>query len=155
MHVSHDIRHDAAFFVAILATALALGGALAHAFELFNKIDMSREQYFTVQRIYDGWNQLAFVLAVELVGILAVLILYRKDSRVVWPAAVALGSLIAAQAIFWIWTFPANQATGNWTMQPDSWRSLRWSWEFSHLAGAGFQMLAMAALIIAVLRRGR
>jgi hypothetical protein len=42
-----------AFFIALLATALALGGALAHALELPNKISMSREHYFIVQRAYD------------------------------------------------------------------------------------------------------
>jgi hypothetical protein len=59
---------DVAFFVALLATALALGGALAHALELPNKIGMVREHYFIVQRAYDGWNRLANLLAVQLFG---------------------------------------------------------------------------------------
>ena len=43
MEVSdHSFARDTAFFVALLATALALGGALAHAFELPNKIGMTR-----------------------------------------------------------------------------------------------------------------
>jgi hypothetical protein len=146
---------DIAFFFALLATALAMGGALAHALELPNKIVMSREQYFVVQRAYDGWNQLAYLLAVELAGILAVMWLYRAQPRVLWLAVVALACFLASQAIFWIWTFPANQATDNWTMQPDNWERLRREWEYSHLAGALFQAFAMVALIIAVLRRGR
>jgi hypothetical protein len=146
--------HDVAFFVVLLATALALGAALAHALELPNRIGMSREQYFIVQRAYDGWNRLAYLLAAELAGILAVSWLHRAEPRVLWPALVALGCLVAAQATFWIWTFPANQATANWTVQPDIWDTLRRQWEYSHLVGAGFQMLAMAGLIVAVLRRG-
>jgi hypothetical protein len=145
--------HDVAFFIALLATALALGAALAHALELPNKIGMSREQYFIVQRAYDGWNRLAYLLVVELAGVLAVAWLYRAESRVLWPALVALGCLVAAQVIFWTWTFPANQATNNWTAQPDNWATLRRQWEYSHLGGAAFQVLAMAGLIIAVLRR--
>jgi hypothetical protein len=74
---------------------------------------------------------------------------------VFWPSVAALTSLVAAQAVFWIWTFPANQATSNWTTQPVNWETLRRNWEYSHLAGAVFQALAMAALIIAVLRRDR
>ncbi len=144
---------DLAFFVALLATALALGGALAHALELPNKIGMAREDYFVVQRAYDGWNRLAYLLAVELAGMLAVIWLYRAEPRVLRPALAALACFVAAQAIFWIWTFPANQATSNWTMQPDDWERLRREWESSHLAGALFQTLAMAALIVAVLRR--
>jgi hypothetical protein len=144
---------DVAFFVVQLATALALGGALAHALELPNKIGMSREHYFIVQRAYDGWNRLAYLLAVELSGILAVIWLYRAEPRVWWPATAALAALVAAQAIFWIWTFPANQATNNWTSQPQNWEILRRHWEYSHLAGAAFQLLDITALIVAVLRR--
>jgi hypothetical protein len=138
--------------VALLATSLALGAALAHALELPNKIDMSREHYFIVQRAYDGWSHLAYLLAVQLVGLLGLALLYRAEPHVLTPVMVALACFVAAQAIFWIWTFPANQATENWTMQPDNWEVLRRQWEFSHLAGAGFQTLAMTALIVAVLR---
>jgi hypothetical protein len=146
---------DAAFFVALLATALALGAALAHALELPNKIGMSREAYFVVQNIYRGWNRLGYLLAVELVGMLAVVILYRRERRVMWPALVAVGCLITSQVVFWTLTFPANAATSNWTIQPANWEILRQQWEYSHLAGAVMQTLAMAALIVAVLARDR
>lgn len=145
---------DIAFFIALLATALALGGALAHALELPNKIGMSREEYFIVQRAYDGWNRLAYLLILELAGMLSVIWLYRAEPRVFWLVLVALACFFAAQVSFWNWTFPANQATSNWTTQPDNWERLRREWEYSHLAGALFQTFAMAALIIAVLRRG-
>jgi hypothetical protein len=154
MSSSHSsFARDVAFFVALLATSLALGAALAHALELPNKIDMSREHYFIVQRVYDGWSHLAYLLAAQLVGLLGLALLYRAEPRVLTPVMVALACFVAAQAIFWIWTFPANQATENWTMQPDNWEALRRQWEFSHLAGAGFQTLAMTALIVAVMRR--
>jgi hypothetical protein len=143
-----------AFFIALLATALALGGALSHALELPNKINMSRQDYFIAQRAYDGWNRLAYLLAVELAGVLAVIWQYRAEPRVLWPALAALVCFLAAQALFWIWTFPANQATSNWTTQPVDWERLRREWEYSHLVGALFQTLSMTALITAVLRRG-
>jgi hypothetical protein len=73
---------------------------------------------------------------------------------VLWPAAIALAAFIAAQAVFWIWTFPANVATDQWTSQPENWETLRRQWEYSHLAGAAFQTLAMVALVVAVLWRG-
>ena len=65
----------AAFFIALVATALALGGALAHLYELPNKIMLPQQQYFTVQRIYLGWWQLAYVLGVQLIAILAIIAL--------------------------------------------------------------------------------
>jgi hypothetical protein len=146
---------DIAFFVALVATAMALGGALAHAFAFPNKIGMSANDYFVVQRIYLGWNRLAAVLAVQLIAIIAVVWLDRAEQRVLWPALVALAGLVAAQAVFWLFTFPANEATSNWSVRPADWETLRRQWEYSHLAGAGFQLLAFLALTVAVLRRAR
>ncbi|KUO55768.1 MAG: hypothetical protein APF80_13340 [Alphaproteobacteria bacterium BRH_c36] len=150
-HSEGSTWHDAV--VALLATAVALGGALAHAFEHPTKIGMTREHCFIVQRAYDGWKQLAYVLAVELAGILAVIVLYRSQRAVFWAALTALGFLVTAQVIFWVWTYPANVATEQWTAQPANWEALRLQWEYSHLAGAAFQVLTMAALIVAVLQR--
>ena len=50
-------------FIALLCTALALAPALAHLLELPNKINLSREDYLTVQQIYRGWALLGFVVA--------------------------------------------------------------------------------------------
>jgi hypothetical protein len=86
---------------------------------------------------------------------LAVVILYRQERRVMWSALVAVGGVIAAQVVFWTLTFPANAATHNWTVQPTNWETWRRQWEYSHLAGAICQTFAMAALIIAVLSRDR
>jgi hypothetical protein len=52
MGSSHrSFARDVAFFVALLAASFARGGALAHAFELPNKVGMTRDAYFTVQQI--------------------------------------------------------------------------------------------------------
>lgn len=144
---------DIAFFIALIATALALGPALAHALELPGKIGMTVGEYFTVQRIYQGWDQIAYVLALQLAGILGVIALYWSVPTVRWPAVVALLALVAAQVLFWTFTFPANQATANWTQRVETWEALRTQWEYSHLAGASFQLLAMTSLVVGVLRR--
>jgi hypothetical protein len=146
---------DVVMFIALLATALAMAAGVAHVLELPNKMTLGREEYFIVQDIYRGWNRLAYLLAVELAAMVAVAVRARRTPRVFVPAIAALGCLVAAQAIFWIWTFPANAATANWTTIPDNWEALRVQWEYSHLAGAGFQVLALCALIIAALARGR
>jgi hypothetical protein len=143
------------FFVAMLATAVALGGALAHVFELPNKIDLPRDEYFIVQKIYRGWNQLAYVLLVQLVSMIALAVLSRRAAYVLWPVVVAILGLLSAQAVFWLYTYPANAATGNWTAIPDNWETLRKQWEYSHALGAAFQLLAMSALILAALAHAR
>jgi hypothetical protein len=141
----------AAFFIAIMATIVSVGMGLAHAFELPGKIAMSRENYFTVQTIYAGWNRVAFVLLVQLISIIALIALFRDRPAVLWPVIVSLVALIVAQVLFWTFTFPANQATHNWTTIPDNWEALRRNWEYSHLAGAIFQVICVAALVIAAL----
>lgn len=146
-------RTDIVFLVAILATSLALGPALAHALEFPHKIALSRDDYFIVQQIYAGWNRLAIVIFFEIVALAAIVAMHRHQAPVRNAAGLALASVIAAQAVFWIWTFPANQATSNWTLKPEHWEQLRTQWEFSHLAGAVFQFIAMTALTIALLRR--
>lgn len=150
-----SVGNDVTLFVALLATALAFGAALAHALELPNKMAMTREDYFVAQQIYSGWNQLAYVLATQFAAMITVALRFWHRSRVVWPTLVAIGSLAAAQMVFWIWTFPANAATENWTMVPVNWETLRAQWEYSHLAGAAFQLIAMGALIVAALARRR
>ena len=130
------------WFVALLSTALAMGGALAHAFELPNKIDLASDQYFVVQ-------QLAYLLLIELASLLILAVVTRAIVRRL--VLIAIGCLIAAQAAFWIFTYPTNVATQNWTVAPADWSSLRARWEYSHLAGAVFQLLCMAFLIGATL----
>jgi hypothetical protein len=151
----HRVAYQIAFFIALLSAALALGAALAHALELPNKIGLERDQYFVVQSIYRGWDRLAFLLAVEFISILAVIVMSWHEPRVFWAAAIALLCLVAAQAVFWTWTYPANVATDNWTTIPDNWETLRSQWEYSHAAGAAFQLLTMSALIIAALSRAK
>ena len=144
---------DYVFFVALLSAGLAMGAAMAHSLELPNKIAMAKEDYFIVQRIYRGWNQLGYLLAVELFSMIAAAVLSRREPRVLWPTVVAIVSVLSAQGIFWVYTYPANAVTENWTTVPSDWETLRARWEYSHAAGAGLQVLALSALIIAVLRR--
>jgi hypothetical protein len=144
-----------ALFVALLATAMALGPALAHLLELPNKIALPREDYFTVQQIYRGWSLLGWLLLIELVSIVAVIVLARGERPLRIAGIVALFGLLAAQVLFWTFTWPANQATANWTQQPENWELLRRQWEYSHAGGALLQLTALTALVIGALTRPR
>ena len=62
--------------------------------------------------------------------------------------------LIAANlAIFFIWTFPANQTTNNWTVVPENWNELRIQWEYSHAVNAIVMFVALACVVVSVLRQ--
>jgi hypothetical protein len=67
----------------------------------------------------------------------------------------ALACVVAAQGLFWAFTYPANGATENWTVVPDNWDRLRRQWEYSHAAGAAFQLVGFCLLTVAVLSRRR
>jgi hypothetical protein len=142
-------------FVALLSTAVALSGALAHLLELPAKMGLPQHHYFIVQGIYRGWWQFAYVLAIQLLSILSLMVLTRGMPGAFWPTVVALLCLIGAQTVFWIFTQPANAATSNWTIQPANWETLRRQWEYSHAAGAVLQLVAMSAIIVAALARSR
>jgi hypothetical protein len=142
-----------ALFVAMVATALALGGAIAHLYELPNKISISREHYLIVQRNYDGWWQLAYVVAAQLVSIVAALLLSRGNAWIFGWLVLALAGLIGAQAVFWVYTYPADAATFSWTVLPEAWQALRARWEYSHAAGAILQLVSFVALVVACLSR--
>jgi hypothetical protein len=142
-----------AFFAALLASALALGPALAHLFELPNKIGLPGDEYFIVQKAYRGWSLLGGLLLVQVAALATAAYLARTEPRTLKLVLLALVAVLAAQIVFWLFTYPANVATANWTLQPASWERLRWQWEYSHAAGAILQLSAFCLLIIAVLGR--
>jgi hypothetical protein len=142
-----------AYFFSLLLVGLALGPALAHLFELPNKIGLSAEDYLRVQQNYRGWALLGFVVIPEIIstGILAFVL--RRSAGEFGFALVAFLCALGAQIDFWAFTYPANVATGQWHVLPLNWESLRTQWEYSHAAGAVLNLVAFVALIFAVLRR--
>ena len=141
-------RFSSLFFV-----ALAFAPATAHLLELLNKIDLPREEYLIVQHIYDGWALLGFVVFGALASTLALAVLTRHRRREFVPALVAFLCVVVTQVVFWTFTFPANKATGMWTMLPANWEALRVQWEYSHAASALISLAALVAVILAVLRK--
>jgi len=147
------ILPDIVYFIAVMASVLTLGMALAHLFALPNKMVMSREDYFVAQAAYLGWFQIWVVLLIQLIALIALAVLYRSQPAMFWPAVIALVCFIAAQALFWAYTFPANQATQNWTTIPDNWEELRRNWEYSHAAAALIGLLGMTSLVVGGISR--
>lgn len=138
-------------FLAVLLTALALVPAGAHLLALPNKLAMGREAYQAAQGAYAGW---ALAGAFPIAAILACLGLAHRQQRPPaspWPALLAAFCLAAGLAVFFAWTFPANQATRNWTALPEGWEALRARWEWSHAANAVLTFAAFCAVLRAAL----
>jgi hypothetical protein len=140
-----------AYLAAFICTAFALGPALAHLFELLNKMPLDQQHYFTVQGIYRGWALFGIPIFGALIALLVLVILLRHQPCPMGWALVAFLAIAGTQAIFWTWTYPANVATNNWTEVPANWQALRANWEYSHAAAAGLDIIAMIALVLSVL----
>jgi hypothetical protein len=142
-------------FLAVVLTALALLPGGAHLMALPAKIGMPEEPYFVVQQIYRGWALAGIVIFLAIFANFAAALLARDSPRRLFLSAAA-GLLNAATlAIFFVWTYPANQATGNWTSVPDDWENLRLQWEYSHAANAVIMFLALLCSIAAALSSTR
>jgi hypothetical protein len=136
--------------LAILFTAVAMAAGFAHLLELPNKISLEREEYFTVQQLYRGWALLGFVVvgALVITGIVALRV--RARSTEFYLTLVAALCIALSLAIFFLFTFPANQQTQNWTILPDNWEMLRRQWEYSHAAAAILYFVALSALTLSL-----
>jgi hypothetical protein len=139
-------------FAAVTLNALALVPGGAHAFVLLNKIDLGAEQYFIVQNIYRGWALLGIVLLGALLAnlVLAVMLL-RRGGAAFALASLAFCCIAVTLVVFFVWTYPSNQATGNWTTIPDNWEQLRRQWEYSHAVNAVIPFVALCSVTLSVL----
>lgn len=141
-------------FLGLLFTAFALVPAGAHLMELLNKIDLAADDYLTVQQLYSGWALSGILVFGALLTTLALTVKNRGRRAAFIPALIAFLCIAGTQLIFWTWTFPANQATRNWTMLPQHWLELRTQWEYSHAASAVLNIIALIAVIVSVLAGG-
>lgn len=138
-------------FLALMFVALALIPSGAHLFALPNKIDLVRDQYFVVQNIYRGWALFGIVLFGALITSLALALLVRGRGAPFVFALIAFGCITLSLVIFFVWTYPANHVTDNWTAVPANWEQLRRQWEYSHAANAMVTFAAFCAVTLSVL----
>jgi hypothetical protein len=138
-------------FCSVFFTALALGASMAHVLELPNKIHLPKDQYAVVQQLYKGWALLGIVVVIALIATLALVILTGHQRKTFALTLTGLLCIAATQIIFWIFTYPVNRKTKNWTIFPENWYQLRKQWEYSHASGAVFNLLALVALTLSLL----
>jgi hypothetical protein len=135
----------------MVLTALALVPGGAHLFSLANKINLSESDYFITQSIYRSWALLGIVLIGAAIANVALAFLIRAQRAPSIFALIGGLCLVATLAIFFAFTFPANQATNNWTQVPADWQQLRWRWELSHAVNAVITFFAFCSLTISLL----
>lgn len=138
-------------FASVMLTAVAMAAAFAHLLELPNKIGLSREAYLTVQQIYRGWALLGIVVVGALVSTTALALQVRGTPAEFYLTVAAALCIALSLLVFFVFTFPTNRHTSNWTVLPENWQELRRRWEYSHAVGAGLYFLALSLLTLSLL----
>jgi hypothetical protein len=75
----------------------------------------------------------------------------RRQRVPFWLALAAFLLVAGTLAIFFTWTYPANQATNNWTVVPANWQELRTQWEYAHAANAVLTFLTLCSVTLSAL----
>lgn len=131
---------------AIVMTALALVPFGAHLLALPNKIGLPQDDYFAVQQIYQGWAFTGALLVGALLANVGLTIRLRHRTTAFAAAVGGAALIVIVLGVFFVWTWPTNQATANWTVAPADWSALRARWEYSHAVNAVLMILALACV---------
>jgi hypothetical protein len=138
-------------FMSVILTAVTMAGGFAHLFELPNKIALPRDAYLTVQQIYRGWALLGIAVVGALLSTLALAVVLYRDKTQFYLTGTAALCLALTLIVFFLFTFPANRQTQNWTNLPENWEQLRRQWEYSHAVSAGLSFVALSTLVLSLL----
>ena len=149
--IENAMPHFVLYFICLLSTAFALVPAAAHVMELPNKINLPKAEYLIAQQLYRGWQFVGLVVVAALLSTLALTISLSDQPKPFVAALVACLCIAGTQAVFWIFTFPVNRVTANWSTLPTNWIQLRKRWEYSHVVSAVLNLVAFVAVVLAVL----
>lgn len=138
-------------FLAAVLLGILLMPAGAHVMEMSSKLALPPDQYMTVQGLYRGWALFGVPVVLALVVTLAHAILLRGNRTARLWAGLSFLLIATSQVVFWVYTWPMNRLTRNWTVMPDQFEEARRQWEYSHALNAGLTLLAFVALLVAIL----
>jgi len=140
--------------LSVVLVALAMAAGFAHLYALPNKIDLPADEYFVAQQIYAGWALIGIAVVGAMGTTFALAVLVRRRGAEFGFVVTALACIVVSLAIFFAFTYPANQATENWTTRPADWEALRSQWEYSHAVNALLYLTALIALTLSLIVRG-
>jgi hypothetical protein len=139
-------------FTTILFALITLSALISHLLELPGKINLSLENYQMVQGIYKGWALLGIVEIAAIILLFAWIIVDRRNRNIFPFLLSALIFFIASLVIFFVFTFPTNTITANWTQLPKNWETLRETWEYSHAVRGILNLMGFCLLINGLLK---
>jgi hypothetical protein len=138
--------------LAVLFCGLALVPSGAHALALINKMALAPSDYMIAQSIYRGWALVGALVIFALIFTGWFSLMVRGESPAFWFALLAFLCVAATQFVFWIFTYPMNVLTENWSHLPENFETARRQWEYSHAVSAALNLAALICIIIAATR---
>jgi hypothetical protein len=118
-------------------------------------MSMSQPEYMTVQKIYAGWSFFGIAFIAALLITLMHTFMVRSGRTGFSLSLAAFLCLATTQGIFWLFTYPMNVASNNWTVTPADFEAARRQWEYSHAVNAVLTFVAFVAITLSVLATGR
>ena len=139
--------------LAVLFTALCLVPAGAHLLELPHKIGLSQADYLVVQQIYRGWAFAGIALVGAVVVDIVLVVMLRGQGAPFVAALIALILIVVTLVTFFVFIYPVNGATADWTRAPENWEELRSRWEYTHAVNAVLTFISLIAVTAAAVGR--
>lgn len=143
------------YFFTLLLAVLAFGPSFGHALEAANKLALDPQGYLVAQQLYQGWALLGLIILPSIVLTGFLVLALRRRGLSLAGALTALILQVWAQIVFWLFIWPANAATRQWTTLPPDWTALRAQWEYGHVVGALLNLGAVIALLLSLLAWAR
>jgi hypothetical protein len=140
-------------YTTILFELITLSALMAHLLALPAKMKLTREDYYTIQSIYSGWAWLGIFEVGALLLTLIWSVSERKKKGTFLLLIIAFIFFAVSLTLFFIFTFPANTATVNWTLKTNNWQMLRQQWEYSHAARTMLNLIGFSCLIFSLLKK--
>jgi Domain of unknown function (DUF1772) len=157
--------------VTLTLVSIAMALALAHALELPGKMQLSEDDYRTVQTIYyPGFTLGGIGEGLGLVALLALLFVTPSGTAAFWLTLAAFVALAAMHGTYWLLTHPVNRfwvenidmgkagsrffgvrAAGQTQARGAAdWKALRDRWEYSHVVRAVLGLSSQSLLVVAI-----
>ncbi len=128
---------------------------MTHLLELRVKINLSKSNDQIVQTIYTGWQWLGIFEIGAIILTLLWSLMERKKKNIFGYVLSAFICFLISIIIFFLFTFPTNQETVNWTSLPSNWQDLRTEWEYSHATRALLNLIGFMLLMMAMIHNNR
>lgn len=137
-------------FLTAISVAICCVPPAVSLFDLPSKLSLSTTHYMTVQRTNSGVSFFGAAVTGALVLTIAHTITLRGDSIAFLLSAAACTCLAGTELIFWLFTYPINVATKQWTVTPNKFETARKQWEYARAISAILTLLALVTVLLSI-----